>query len=145
MNQSLPTNFNKLTIELEVGLVRISSDVQLWKYLSGKEHEKITFLVTELKRKYFERFGQALNIPNDSLIVEILVHVYCHQLGLKTLRVVKISFVKKLISKLIDRAKIIDCGEKSRDTNRWFWNLLAYFKPLVLMVFPKNLNVEDLQ
>lgn len=144
MYKSLSKNFNSVKIELQPGLVKVYSNLQLWEYLTGKNHSKIVSLLVEIKKEYFERYGKALNISNSSLMVEILAHVYCHGLGLKIFPYVKLDFIRKFLKKLIDRAQIVDCGERTRDSNRWVWNFLAHFNKVILAFFPFDLNVSNL-
>lgn len=136
--------FTGIKILLEPGLIKVDSNSALWGYLIGKDHQKISFLVWEIKRRYKERYGQALNIRDSSLLVEILVHIYCHNLGLRILPHLKPDLFRKFLKKLIERAKVVDCGEKNRDTNRWFWDLLAPFKSVILAIFPYKLVVANL-
>ncbi|MET4083258.1 hypothetical protein ABIB40_003227 [Pedobacter sp. UYP30] len=145
MNQPLDIQFKDIKVELEPGLIKVFSNLELWRYLRGKDQQKISFLIGEIKKRYKEKYSQALNIRDSSLLVEILVHVYCHSLGLRILPHLKIAFLKRFLEKLIDRAKVVDCGERNRDTNRWFWDLLAYFKSIVLLIFPLELRVANLR
>lgn len=136
--------FTGINILLEPGLIKVDSNSALWEFLMGKDLQKLASLTGEIKRKYKERYGVQLNILDSSLLVEILVHIYCHNLGLKILPYLKTDLFIKFLKKLIERAQIVDCGERHRDTNRWFWDLLAPFKSVILAIFPCKLAVTNL-
>jgi len=136
---------HKIKVGLEPQLIRVYSNAELWKYLDGKANERFDLLVNTVKADYAQKFGKALVISNDSLIVEILVHVYCDYLGLSFNRIVKIKWIQTLVKKLLKRAEVVDCGEKSVDSNRWVWDLLASSKSLFIAILPKNLNARNIK
>ncbi len=133
------TIFENINIEVEPALVRIYSNSALWKYLEGKNKRKMVALVAEIKLKYFKRYKRPLQIKDSSLLIEILAHTYCHWIGLKINSVLNHGFLRIFLTKLIDRAKVADCGEKIRDNNRWFWDLIAPLNKLMVALFPRNL------
>ena len=135
----------QIKVCLEPLLVRVYSDAQLWTFLSNQVAERFELLAKVIKDDYLAVFGKPLKISNDSLVVEILVHVYCDYLGLRFNRVVRIKFVQKLINKLLERAEIVDCGEKSVDGNRWVWDFLAKYKQFFIKILPANLNAQKLK
>ena len=135
----------KVKVELELQLIRVYGDAELWRYLDDKAKERFEQLVTAIKTDYKSHFGQALAITDESLIVEILVHVYCDYLGLSFNRVVKIKWIQGLVKKLLKRAEVVDCGEKAVDSNRWVWDLLARYKSFFIKLLPKNLNTKNLK
>ncbi|RDC58621.1 hypothetical protein DU508_01085 [Pedobacter chinensis] len=130
---------------LEPGLIRVYSDAELWRFLDGKADERFALLVETIKNDYENHFNKSLAISNNSLIVEILVHVYCDYLGLRFNRTVKIKPLNKLVHKLLRRAEVVDCGETAKDSNRWIWDALASFRFLFIKLLPKNLNKRKLK
>lgn len=136
---------NRIKVVLEPKLVRVYSDKALWTFLNNGAAAGFELLAETVKNDYLTAFGKALDITNDSLIVEILVHVYCDYLGLRFNRIVKIKFIQNLVNKLLERAEVVDCGERSVDGNRWVWDLLARYKKTFLRMLPKNLNVRKLK
>lgn len=135
----------KIRIVLEKGLVRVFSDAELWQFLNCQPGMRFELLVNTIKTSYLKEFNKSLNITDDSLIVEILVHVYCDYLGLKFNSAIKIKWIQKLVIKLLERAEVVDCGEKELDNNRWVWDLLARFKVYFIKILPKNLNLSQLK
>jgi len=136
---------HEIQVHFEPKLVRVFSDAELWAFLKDDVATRFEILAKTIKEDYENRYGEELKITNDSLIVEILVHVYCDYIGLRFNRVVKIKFIQKLVVKLLERAEIVDCGERSVDGNRWFWDLLARYKKAFIKILPKNLNRRKLK
>ena len=131
--------FNGVRIDLEPGLIKVYSDEALWSFLKNKEATKLIALISEIKAAYLQQFGSPLRITDSSLLVEILVHVHCHYLLLKLVNRINLSSLKSILVKLIKRAEVADCGEKEKDTNRWFWDFSSFFKAIVVGIFPKSL------
>lgn len=135
----------KIEVALEDQLIHVYSNAELWQYLDGKAGSRFELLAKTIKSDYEEEFGKPLDISDDSLIVEILVHVYCDYLGLSFNRIVRIKWIQNLVKKLLKRAEVIDCGEKSIDSNRWVWDLLAGSKALFIRMLPRNLNAKNIK
>ncbi|TCD28146.1 hypothetical protein EZ456_05485 [Pedobacter psychrodurus] len=136
---------NKIKVGLEPQLIRVYSNAELWAYLDGKADARFELMINTIKADYEQHFGKALAISNASLIVEILVHVYCDYLGLSFNRMVQIKWVQALVKKLLKRAEVVDCGEKGVDSNRWVWDLLAKGKSIFIKILPENLNAKNIK
>jgi len=127
------------------GLIRIYSDKDLWRYLDGGVRLRTLELVKVIKTDYHKEFNKSLKISDNSFIVEIWAHVYSDYFGLLIKRHLKIKWIQNLIQKGIERAEIIDCGEKKLDTNRWVWDFLSHFKPVISLFLPKNISNKNLK
>ncbi len=136
---------SEIKVGLEPKLVRVYSDTALWTFLKTDAGKRFELLAETIKNDYATTFGNELEITNDSLIVEILVHVYCDYLGLRFNQIVKIKFIQNLVHKLLERAEVVDCGERSVDSNRWVWDLLARYKKQFIHILPKDLNARKLK
>ena len=134
-----------IKVGLDEGLIRIYSDKALWRYLDGEVALRTLELVKVIKTDYQKEFNKSLKISDNSLMVEIWAHVYSDYFGLLIKRNLKINWVQNLIQKGIERAEIIDCGEKKFDTNRWVWDFLAHFKSIVSLFLPKNIGNKNLK
>lgn len=145
MNKSYELEGCKIRVELNEGIIRVYSNAELWRFLNGQADRRFSLLVKTIKRDYQETYQQPLAISNDSLMVEILVHVYCDYLGLKFNRLIKFRAVNNIVNKLLVRAEIVDCGEKEKDSNRWIWDFLARFKSSLIRLLPQNLNKTNLK
>lgn len=135
----------KIKVDLKEGIIRVFSDAELWRFLDGEAKSRFDLLVETIKNDYKNIFIKPLHIAADSLIVEILVHVYCDYLGLAFNRIVKIKPLQKMVNKLLERAEVVDCGEQAKDSNRWVWDALARFKPFFIWLLPRNLNKTNLK
>ncbi|WP_412468630.1 hypothetical protein [Pedobacter sp. KLB.chiD] len=134
-----------IKVVLEPKLIRVYSNAQLWAYLEGNAAirlKRFELLVNTIKADYQHHFGNALAISNASLIVEILVHVYCDYLGLHFNRMIPVKWIQQIVKKLLKRAEVVDCGEKAVDTNRWFWDLLAGGQLILISILPRKLNAK---
>ncbi|MCZ4243912.1 hypothetical protein [Pedobacter punctiformis] len=136
---------NQIKIDFKPALVRIYSNEALWKFLEGYKFSGLEMLAEMIKTDYEKQFNKPLNITHDSLITEILVHIYCDYLGLRIHQAVRIKWIQHLLMKLIERAEIVDCGEKQVDSNRWLWNFLARYKNSLIKILPDNLNARKLK
>ncbi|RYD74233.1 MAG: hypothetical protein EOP55_15620 [Sphingobacteriales bacterium] len=81
----------KIKVELNDGIIRVFSNAELWRFLDGKANERFRLLVQTIKADYKDQFQKNLQISDNSLIVEILVHVYCDYLGLKFNKFIKLK------------------------------------------------------
>lgn len=135
---------SRIKVSLDDGLIRLRSDKALWIYLDGAAIPQTLKLVKTIKTDYESTFGKALKISDNSLTVEIWAHVYSHYFGLLINRNHKIKWLRKILLKGIERAEIIDCGEKSVDTNRWFWDLISGFKKPISWFLPKDIGSKKL-
>jgi len=130
---------------LEPKIIRVYSNAALWQYLRVTPQIRFNQLVNTIKVDYEREFGQTLAISNRSLVVEILVHVYCDYLGLSFNRLIKVKWIQNLVKKLLKRAEVVDCGEKGVDGNRWVWDLLAPCIPVFIKLLPKNMNAKNIK
>jgi len=145
MERAYNLHDHKIKVTLEPQLVRVYSDKPLWTFLKADLSSRFETLAKTIKDDYLGIFGKELQISNDSLIVEILVHVYCDYLGLYFNKVVRIKFIQTIVKKLLERAEVVDCGERSVDSNRWVWDALARFKRPLIKFLPKDLNAKQLK
>ena len=134
-----------IKIQLDEGIIRVYSNAALWEYLNGQTRQRLRLLAETVKDEYAAVFGKPLQIGTNSLIVEILVHLYCDYLGLAFNRYVRIPVIQKLVNKLLERAEVVDCGEKAKDGNRWVWDLLAPGQGFFFALLPTNLNSTGLK
>ncbi|WP_316799316.1 hypothetical protein [Pedobacter frigidisoli] len=134
-----------IKIKFDEGIIRVYSNAQLWQYVNGKAKERLTQLAEAIKNEYAALFSKPLQISTKSLILEILVHVYCDYLGLAFNRYVRITGIQKLVKKLLLRAEVVDCGETAKDGNRWVWDLLTPFNGAFFAILPDNLNATNLK
>ena len=145
MNKIFELAGYELSVDFEPQLVRVYSNLQLWKFLNGDVGSRMQLLAGKIKAEYAALFGKRLNISTESLIIEILVHVYCDYLGLLFNRFVKIKWMQRIVIRLLKRAEVVDCGEHEVDSNRWIWNLFSRFNKVFIYFMPGNLNYRKLK
>jgi len=135
----------KIQVEINEKIIRVHGNSALWNYLDENRIERLAFLLKEIKNDYRQHYGTQLNITVDSLMVEVMVHVYCDYLGLKFNRIVRIGWIQNLMNKLLERAEVVDCGERSVDGNRWLWDFLARYKRPIFKLMPEKLGADNLK
>ncbi|SER17135.1 hypothetical protein [Pedobacter rhizosphaerae] len=145
MNKIFKLVGSEIKVGFEPQLIRVYSDRALWQFLKGDIKSRMKLLIYTIKEEYFTQFEKKLEISDDSLVVEILVHVYCDYIGLLFNRIVQISWLQQLVIKLLKRAEIVDCGERQVDSNRWIWDFLARFNRIFIAIIPQDLNKRKLK
>lgn len=145
MNKIYELKNCKIKVDLKRGLIRVYSDKDLWNYLDVDVTLRTLELTQFIKKDYENEFQISLNISDNSLMVEIWAHVYSDYFGLLIKRYLKIKWIQNLLQKGIERAEIIDCGEKKLDSNRLIWDLLSHFKPIISLFLPKKISNKNLK
>lgn len=135
--------FEGITILYTEKLVQITTDTYLIQYLNKKGKKDASTLATHILNKYKELMKTPLKISKDSLAVEILIHVYFEQLAdiLQSSSPLVPKELKQklnpLLSKIKSHTEIIDCGEKSVDSNRHIFDSLAPFVGIITFFLEK--------
>ena len=145
MDKIYPIENCNIKICLEVDLIRLNSDAELWRYLNGHVRKRLEVLVNLIKSDYQKEFNANLKISKHSMMVEIWVHICSDYFGLQMLRFVKAKWLRKLLNKGIKRAEVIDCGTRSKDSNRWIWDILASIEPIIFWFGPQNITAKKLK
>ncbi|MCZ4223050.1 hypothetical protein [Pedobacter rhodius] len=135
----------EIKVRLDEGLIRVYSDKGLWCYLDNNIRLRTLELAKFIKIDYQKEVNKTLMISESSLMVEIWAHVYSDYFGLLIKRHLKIKWVQNLLQKGIERAEIIDCGEKKFDSNRWVWDFLSHFEQIISLFLPKNISNKNLK
>ncbi len=81
-------------------------------------------LTDEILKEHRERYSEPLQISRKSLSCEIRCHYFVYRLSL---RLPKRLQNTRLVKRAIRSTKVIDCGSKEEDTNRWIWDFLSVF------------------
>ncbi|SEM19977.1 hypothetical protein SAMN05216436_102204 [bacterium A37T11] len=132
-----------ICIRMEPGVLRIINDFELWKLLGTHPRLHTSILVDTALLVYLQFFQHPLAISHASLIVEIWGHVYYEWLILSLKHAIPISFLHKKLNEMVRPSQIIDCGEKGKDSNRWFWNFLAPLKWLIGFFLPRHIDCSS--
>lgn len=129
-----------LPVIFKDGLIQIDGSAELQRFLSEDIDNRTLVLVTLIKSDYLLCTNQALAIEDDSMIVEIWGHVYASHFAEALKNLVQLQLIENMADFVINRADTIDCGERTIDSNRLFWDLLSNFKGLILGFLPKELK-----
>ena len=129
-----------LPVVFKDGVVQIDGSADLQHFLSEDIHNRTMVLVVLIKSDYLLRTDQALAIEDDSLMVEIWGHLYASHFAEALKNLVQLQLIEQMADFIIHRADTIDCGERDKDSNRVFWDMLSNFKGLILEFLPKPLS-----
>ena len=115
--------FRGVTFILEPRIVRISGDEKLSVFLQEKL-KAARSLSDRILAAYRAEYGNELKIGRESLAIEIYMHYVVRQISRKLEK----HFRKnRLIQLALQRTEIIDCGEKTKDNNRFIWDCMTFF------------------
>lgn len=131
--------YNDVRIGMDPHWARVHNDSYLRNYLNKWGHGTGA-LAKDILSRYKTHYGYALNISEDSLVVEILGHYHCEtivSLGAATFvaagvpRILANEFINVVKSILSSHTAVIDCGESGYDTNRNVWDKLQGFRGII--------------
>jgi len=133
--QNIPVYNYFIQVTFHRGIVQIENNTALQGLMKDYARTGVPLLVTEIYKKYQEMWGTPLNIKRHSLELEIWGHYYFE----KIFGGVKFIFRKmgwhRIKRRLTQATADFDCGEKDKDSNRWFWDLYSIFYPLLILPF----------
>lgn len=112
-----------LSVEYKDGVVSIKNNSALNNLLKDKSSASLKAAAV-IKAEYKKKKGKALDISEGSLGVEILGHVYPDRIGNAIKKLPLPGFIEDAIDKFLKRTEVIDCGESSKDNNRFLWDFL---------------------
>lgn len=136
------TDFHNITISFQEHWANITTDKSLMDFLSLPGNGSVELADYILKR-YRELFQKTLEISEMSLAVEILVHAYLDRFSLNASAIRNVlpehvsGPILRIAGKVHERTEIINCGEKSVDNNRFVFDGLAPFHPLIFAALGK--------
>lgn len=133
--EKINTDFQEVSFRCIPQFILVRNDNKLVSFLDQKGIGSME-LARMMKDAYKKEMGKEIAISDKSLAIEILGHVYCDKFSsmLKMLPVPKDMKMElsKIASNIKSHTDIIDCGEKSVDSNRWIWDKL---EPWASMIF----------
>jgi hypothetical protein len=133
MDITITVRGKTLHIYIRQHIIRITNDDELIALLAHDTEAATGELITTIKVRDQEEFGKELKVSDKSMAVEIWAHVYVEKFA-KAIASLRIS--RKLADAIIRRCEIIDIGEWGLDQNRFVWNALSIFKPLIAALLP---------
>jgi hypothetical protein len=133
MDITITVRGKSLHIYIRQHIIRITNDDELIALLAHDTEAATGELITTIKVRYQEEFGKELKVSDKSMAVEIWAHVYVEKFA-KAIASLRIT--RNLADAIIRRCEIIDIGEWGHDQNRFVWNALSIFKPLIAALLP---------
>ena len=131
MNTLVAVKGRSIGIELKPHAIKIYNDDALSSLLSNNADAATEELIACIKKEYFKLFNIDFNVSDASIAIEIWAHVYAEKFAESVKNFSSVNLVDKLAEKIMHHAEIIDIGEKGHDENRFVWDGLAGFKPVI--------------
>ena len=137
MQRTFEYNTGKIEVAFGRGVVRVDNDRALWVYIHLDPYSNTRRLVTWIKQIYASAFDEDLRISDNSLAMEIWGHIYFEQFLLRNPKLGRVLFPFGLYQRLVTSCEAVDCGESSKDGNRWLWDVLGILTPIAGRVIDK--------
>lgn len=145
MEQHFLINGNSIKVTLEEGAIHIFNDEELWKLLNEGMQTTTESLIVSVKKAYERLYKKELDISSASLAVEIWGHVYFEYFAIIFEKLVHMNLIKQMTNKISSYCEIIDCGESEKDSNRFFWDILAPFRNQIAALLPEKIAEKHIK
>ncbi len=129
--------YHNISVAYEEKIVRIKNNSALTDFLDDPKTKGSLMLADHILKTYSQMFGYPLKISRDSLAIEILGHVYLDHFA-DLAKMLKSSPLKALLQEMKSRTEVIDCGERSVDSNRYVWDDLEPYKKTIYALCGKH-------
>ena len=133
MDITVTVRGKSLQVCIQPHIIRITNDDELTALLAHDKEAATKELITAIKVRYQKEFGSRLKVSDKSMAVEIWAHVYVEKFAKA---IVSLKVIRKLANAIIRHCEIIDIGEWGHDQNRFVWNALSVFKPVIAALLP---------
>lgn len=107
----------EITYGISPQVIHVVNDSELKKFYPLKGSKGIAELAATLLSIYKDQAGKAIDITVLSLTAEIIGHIDVGYIG---------GILKAVTKNIVTSTNIIDCGEKSVDKNRAFWDAITF-------------------
>ncbi len=121
-------------------MVSIRCDAHLWQLADRRKRSDFRLLVHAIYQTHDARHGGPLRISERSFLLEIYGHIYVDYYLLRYARFFRALLSARLYVRLLQSCEDIDCGDRSKDPNRFFWNLLSALDWAIYPLFPQNIS-----
>ncbi len=135
MNVIISVHNKNISIRFLKYAIKIYNDAELTGLLQQNIQDSTADLIILIKKKYVELFNVDFSVLDASMAIEIWAHVYMQKIAEVIKKISSLKFINKIMDKIIYHCQEIDIGEKGHDDNRFVWNWLAVFKPLITRLF----------
>ena len=134
-------SFNNIGIRCTDKLVQVINDEHLVDFLNQDGVGSME-LAEVMRDMYREQIGRELQISQKSLAIELLGHVFFGEFVQKLENLPfsrkKDSGYQQFLESLRVRMDVIDCGERSIDSNRFIWDDLVPFAKIIFGISGKR-------
>jgi hypothetical protein len=113
-------------INLQEGLIQITHSKQLHSFLVSNPYEQSGHLYRQIQRLHELCYGQPINLTKSSFVTEFFGHLIAGHYISKHPNTLKKLLSENFYRRIKRSCEVIDCGDKQRDPNRWFWDLFAW-------------------
>jgi len=139
------TNFSYTgKVVVNIGLFQIENCAALHEYLETNPDRQAQKLFEELQKEHKRSFARNANLRKNSFVTELFGHLIAAHYLLKFPKSLKALLTKSFYKRATRSCEEVDCGEKEKDPNRWFWDLFA-FMHLILARWYRLLQARSKQ
>jgi hypothetical protein len=131
MERSIPIKDKNISVRLRENSIAIISDDQLLSLITEMPEATTDELVSTIKREFHAHFNKDFQVASASMAVEIWGHVFAERFANSVKAITPVKIVDELLEKICVHCKVINIGEKDHDNNRFVWDWLAAFKPVI--------------
>ena len=131
--------FYGISICYKEHIVQIKTDKALFDYLARPENGSIE-LSKQIRAVYQEKFQKEIQVTEESMSVEILIHAYVDVFSREAEKLVKVlpkaigTGLISCLKKIEESTEIIDSGEKQVDSNRIIFDGLVPYRKVLYAI-----------
>ncbi len=131
MYRSINIRDKNISVQLRENSICIISDEQLLALVTEMPEAVTDELVLAIKREFCTQFNKEFGVTDASMAVEIWGYVFAEKFANAAKMIPPVKLVDELAEKICLRCEVINIGEKDHDNNRFVWDWLAAFKPVI--------------
>lgn len=131
MVRTIRVGDKNISVRLHLNSIAIISDEQLLALITEMPEAATDELVSAIKKEFHAQFNKDFDVANASMAVEIWGHVFAEKFATAVKTITSIRFVDQLAEKICLHCEVINIGNKDHDNNRFVWDWLAAFKPII--------------
>ena len=131
MYRSISVKNKNISVQLHENSIAILSDEQLLSLITEMPEAATDELVLAIKKEFYAQFNREFDVTDASIAVEIWGHVFTEKFANAVKSITAIKLVDELAEKICAHCEVINIGEKDHDNNRFVWDWLAAFKPVI--------------
>ena len=131
MYVSINIRNKNISVEFQKNSVAIINNEQLFALVREMPEAATDELILAIKREFHVQFDKDFEVADASMAVEIWGHVFAEKFANAVKAVSSVKLVDELAEKICLRCEVINIGQKDYDDNRFVWDWLAVFKPVI--------------